>query len=451
MTSQKIASEETFEKVIQYIDRYWNSIILRPTKQRLGSSIIQAVRFRFQSRDHDLIAVPYACIVPNTGKYEYIFYWDSYFIFQGIKRTKHQWIIPSMVQNFLYLFGKYHIIPNLTHPEALGRSQPPLLTSMIFDAYDIIQSKTILSARIRNLLKSPQRWLTKAMTVAKKEYEDVWQSDIVPDHHHYNHRVAEYNLNRYGGRDIGYPQDAEQESGWDMTSRFYNRCNEFLAVDLNCFLYKYETDFAKSAKILKKPHEEKLWTEIAEGRKNRMMDVFWNEEKGFFFDFDYVHKKQSEFYSLAGFIPLWAGLATAKQAQKIVANVPRFETDYGLTITDKTSLPETFDFSSIPEPFRITIQESLIPKQWDYPNIWPPLEYLTILGLIHYGFTTDAKRIMQKSIAASCQAFEKYNAMLEKMDGVTGDMPKTYWYPTQLGFGWTNAVFSEYTRLLAQI
>lgn len=446
-TSQKV----TYQEVLTYIDEYWNQIILSPRKRRVGGRMIDAVRVRFQSQDHDLISVPYACVVPNTGKYKYIFYWDSYFIFQGMKGTKHQWVIPSMIQNFLYLYNKYHIIPNLTHPESLGRSQPPLLTSMIFDAYDVITSGKRLSSKIQKALGTPKHWLARAMTTAEEEYKEVWQSDIVPDHHHYNHRVAEYNLNRYGGRDVGYPQDAEQESGWDMTSRFYNRCNEFLAVDLNCFLYKYEEDFSKASTILKNPYKATLWKEIAEDRKKRMQEVFWNEEKGFFFDFDYVHKKQSDFYSLAGFVPLWAGIATAHQAEKAVEKLPFFETDYGITITDRASLPETFDFSSIPEPFRITIQETLVPKQWDFPNIWPPLEYLTVVGLLRYGFTKEAKRIMEKSLAANMQAFEKYHALLEKMDGLTGDMPKTYWYPTQLGFGWTNAVFLQYTRFLAQI
>src|SRR5258708_13169119 len=58
---------------------------------------------------------------------------------------------------------------------------------------------------------------------------------------------------------------------------------------------------------------------------------------------------------------------------------------------------------------------------------------------------------MQKYIAANLQAFEKYGALLEKMDGETGDAPPAYWYPTQLGFGWTNAIFYRYTKILESI
>ena len=73
------------------------------------------------------------------------------------------------------------------------------------------------------------------MDIAAREYDRVWNNSA-----EYNHLVEKYNLNRYGDRDIGYAHSSELESGWDFTSRFYGRCNEFLPVDLNSYLYKYE-------------------------------------------------------------------------------------------------------------------------------------------------------------------------------------------------------------------
>src|SRR3978361_140930 len=55
-------------------------------------------------------------------------------------------------------------------------------------------------------------------------------------------------LSRY--YDINYLHDlAEAESGWDMTPRFDRRALNYLPVDLNALLYKYETDFARNAPI----------------------------------------------------------------------------------------------------------------------------------------------------------------------------------------------------------
>src|SRR6185312_14475693 len=104
-------------RVLDYIDAFWDKIVLKPQKHHLRHKVIEAVALKNIHRDYNTITVPYTCIVPNTGKYKYIFYWDSYFIFQGLKYSRYEWVIPNMVQNFLYLFEKYHIIPNLSHPE----------------------------------------------------------------------------------------------------------------------------------------------------------------------------------------------------------------------------------------------------------------------------------------------------------------------------------------------
>ncbi|HXS14671.1 MAG TPA: trehalase family glycosidase [Candidatus Saccharimonadales bacterium] len=439
---------QLLEEALTYIDLYWNKIIIKPKKHRIGRRLIDTVTMRFRqtnSKNYHVLEVPYACIFPNDKKFQYIFYWDSYFIFRGILDTKHEWVIPSMLENFIYLFKKYHIIPNFTHPEALGRSQPPFLTSMIFDAYDVLNRDGKITTKIKKLFRSKKKWLEDHMRVAQEEYQDVWM-----DSDTYNHCVKEFLLNRYGNRDVGYAQPSEQESGWDMTSRFYNRCNEFLPVDLNSYLYKYEKDFAKAAEMLGETGQEAEWLRVAESRKERMQ-IFWNEEKGFFYDYDYVHHQQSEFESLAGFVPMWAGIATPEQAQRMVQMIPKFETKYGLTITTQASLPPLVDLSTFSKPLMLTMESILEPKQWDYPNIWPPLEYMTVIGLLKYGFVQDAKRIMEKSLEGHLAAFQKHGAFLEKLDATTGDMPDIYWYPTQLGFGWTNAIFYRYTEILRDL
>lgn len=439
---------EQYADCLQFIDSYWDEIILKPQAFQIRNRVMRRVIMKLAKKNYHIIEVPFSCIVPNATKYRYIFYWDSYFMFRGVLGTKNEWVIPEMVENFIYIFKKYRIIPNFSHPESLGRSQAPFLTSMIFDAYQVIQNDNRISSRVRQLLTSKKQWLKSRMAIAKEEYHEVWESPMGVDHHHYNHKVLEYNLNRYGDRDVGYGQHAEQESGWDMTSRFYNRCDDFLPVDLNCFLYKYEMDFAKAAEILDNPEEKKYWEEKAKKRKALINMYLWNEEEGFFYDYDYVHKKQSIFLSLAGFVPLWVGLATPEQAKRMVKKLDAFKTKFGLAITDKGSLPPPIDLKRFTEPYRVTLEEVLKPKQWDYPNIWPPLHYLVTTGLMRYGFIDEAKRLMFEYLDSNTAAFRKYGALLEKMDGENGDMPPEYWYPTQTGFGWTNAIYYRYIKFM---
>ncbi len=394
--------------------------------------------------------IPHAFITPNDQKFSRIYYWDSFFMLKGLIGTKREWVLRDMVDNFVYLFEKHGVIPNFNSPASAGRSQPPFLTSMILDTYNGPYYKFMNSNRIKRRLKDIRPfkvWLKRVTEVAKKEYFDVWDDK---DNRFY-HKVPNSGLNRYGDRDVGYAHSSELESGWDFTSRFYNRCNEFLPVDLNSYLYKYETDFARISEHLGEKDEVKRWTDISNKRKERINKYLWDEKEGFFFDYNYRHKRLSDFLSLAGFTPLWAGLASQEQAEKMVGKLKYFETDSGLVITAKESLAPDINLTNIPSRYRIAVNDVLKPKQWDYPYIWPPLEYLTVIGLLKYGFTTDAKRIMGKSLETQARIFKKYGTFFEKTNAISDEVPEDFHYKNQSGFGWTNAAFYRYVQILDSI
>lgn len=430
---------DSYKDCLAYIKSYWDKIIFPPAKKKINRHIID---------------IPHAFVAPNDKKFKFIFYWDTFFISRGLFGTPKEWLIKDMVENFLFLYEKYHFIPNFNAPASMGRSQPPFLTSMILDAYEVLSHDKSFSNRINSVFsniinrKTPAKiWLEKAVKIAVREYANVW----LDSQKIYNHKVNKYELSRYGDRDLGYAHSSELESGWDFTSRFYNRCDEFLPVDLNTYLYKYEKHFAKIARILSDFDIARDWEKKAGKRKERINKYMWNEKRGFYFDFGYLHKRQSEFLSLAGFTPLWAGLATLKQAKKMLKNLPAFETEYGLTITDKDSLAPRLDLSGVPERYKTAIEAVLKPKQWDYPNIWPPLEYLTVIGLLRYGFIKEAKRIMEKSVKTHAKLFRKYGMFFEKINGVTGGKSDNFHYPAQAGFGWTNAIFFRYIQILEEL
>ncbi len=435
---------QKYEKELSYIDSFWDKVTVKPKRR---DKITNLVLKRAEKQTHkNILHIPNSFIVPNQSKFTHIFYWDSYFMFQGLIGTKREWIVKSMVENFIFLYKKYGVVPNFNSPGATNRSQPPFLSSMILDAYKGFireqDKRHVIKKILSEVREDPDAWLRRVAKTAEKEYFHVWMDPGKLFHH----SVPNIPLNRYGDRDVGYAHSSELESGWDFTSRFYNRCDEFLPIDLNTYLYKYECDFAEIRKFLKEPRKE--WLSRARQRREQINKYMWNEKKGFFFDYSYVQKKQSSFLSLAGFTPLWAGLATKKQARKMVKMLPNFETNFGLLITAKESLPPKIDFSQIPSKYRTAVQKLMDPKQWDYPHIWPPLEYLTIAGLLRYGYTTEASRIMKKSLKAHSKIFNEYGTFFEKIDGVRGDVAKSFHYPNQGGFGWTNAIFYKYVEIL---
>lgn len=148
----------------------------------------------------------------------------------------------------------------------------------------------------------------------------------------------------------------------------------------------------------------------------------WNQKKGFFFDYDYKQKTQNDFLSLAGFYPLWCGLTTKEQAEDVARNLSLFEYEGGLANTQKEELSTPF-------------------RQWDCPNGWPNQQWIVIKGLLDYGFKKEATRLAQKWLDMNVNVFEKTGVLWEKYNVVTADKGKDGRYPTQKGFGWTNAVF----------
>jgi len=235
-------------------------------------------------------------------------------------------------------------------------------------------------------------------------------------------------LSRYADHHL-FHITAEDESGWDPTSRFFDHCLDFLPIDLNACLYKYETDLVAFSHELKREKKVQYYLQQAEKRKCRMNELMWHEDKGFFFDYHYRKKQQSRFYSLAGFYPLWAKLASQEQAEKLRNNLALFEYDSGLV----TSLNK-----DLLKPRR----------QWDYPNGWANLHWIVIQGLPNYGYADDARRIASRWVRLNEEVFAATGKLWEKYDVVKGTIGKSGHYKTQPGFGWTKMTYIKLQNLL---
>jgi alpha,alpha-trehalase len=225
---------------------------------------------------------------------------------------------------------------------------------------------------------------------------------------------------------------AEAESGWDMTPRFGRKALHYLPVDLNALLYKYEMDFARYHRLIGHEQEAKKWESTARFRKAVMDGLMWSNLRGLYYDYDYKHEKRGSVSSLASYFAMWAGLASEKQAAQMVKALRRFEHKGGLTTTDALPLN-----SYVPGM-------SMMPMQWAYPNGWAPLHFIVIKGLERYGYHEDAKRIATKWLKTNLDWYNKNGIFLEKYNVVQPDKPPAKGvYPSQTGFGWTNAVFER--------
>lgn len=400
-TSYEDLDAQAVEAARNYIKHYWPKLT------------------RFHPKDNDtLIGLPNPYLVPahEEGRdfdFNEMYYWDSYFMVQGMLDDEHKELVIGILENLFVLFERCGIIPNASRTYLMGRSQPPFLTSFIMDVY--------------RAYKMDKKWLARAIKIAEEEYKTVWMGEQKP-----NARLVFHGLSRY--YDVNYLHDlAEAESGWDMTPRFNRHTLNYLPVDLNCLLYKYETDFAEAAKIMGKKSESINWRRAAHARREEINTLMWSELRGLYFDYNYVKERRGRVSSLAAYYPMWAGVATERQAKKLVSALKRFEQRGGLSATDALPIGQLMPGS--------------LPTQWAYPNGWAPLHYLVAQGLERYGYHDQARKVALKWLKTNNDWFIKHGHFLEKYNVVQPSKPPVKGlYPSQTGFGWTNAVFERFCQ-----
>ncbi len=419
---------DIFEKVLTSVEQAARRLVVpkqpdltaddvRPARDYVKSYWTKLTRFHTED-DESLLGVPKPYLVPSfdeTASFDYneLYYWDSYFMVQGILDEDHRELVLGILEDLLSLFERFRVVPNASRTYLTGRSQPPLLTSFIFDVYSAYELDAV--------------WLKRAIGIAEAEYRTVWLGAKKP-----NERLVHKGLSRY--YDINHLHDlAEAESGWDMTPRFNRRALDYLPVDLNALLYKYETDFARAARLLGDAEAAKNWDIAAAARKATMNELMWDQLRGLYYDYDYTKQRRGTVASLAAFFPLWAGLVSEKRAASLAKALRRFENRGGLATTDVLPLSQFVRGS--------------MPVQWAFPNGWAPLHFVIVEGLLKYGYHEDAKRIALKWVRTNLDWFNEHGVFLEKYNVVNPDKPPQKGvYPSQTGFGWTNAVFERFCQ-----
>ncbi len=169
-----------------------------------------------------------------------------------------------------------------------------------------------------------------------------------------------------------------------------------------------------------------FYKSAAEKRKLSIQKYCWNEETNFYFDYDFIQQKQKCHYTLAAAFPLFFKIATNDQAKKVDEVLKdKFLKTGGLITTLETT-----------------------GQQWDSPNGWAPLQWISIKGLQNYGLNELAETIAVRWIELNKKVYqrtgklmEKYNVIDMKLDAGGGE------YPSQDGFGWTNGVLLKLMKM----
>lgn len=414
----------------QHLAELWNTLTRPKDTVRANSS---------------LLALPGSYVVPG-GRFREIYYWDSFFTMQGLAVSNRYDLIEDMLDNFAFLINQYGHIPNGNRNYYLSRSQPPyfaLMVSLLHEKNGDAVYKKYLPALEKEYgfwmqgagaLKPGQasRRVVKLPdgTVMNRYYDD----NKAPRQESYIQDIT--TAKEYKGRDgnVFTNLRAGAESGWDFSSRWFQdtlhlntvETTHLIPVDLNALLYAYETVLMHAAKASGREASSKRYAATAARRKAALQKYCWNTRLHYFFDYDFTEKHTTDKWTLAGVVPLFANAAGKEQAAAVAQAVQeKFLRDGGVV----TSLYKTG-------------------QQWDAPNGWAPLQFLTVKGLMNYGRQDLAKTIADRWMSVNEKVFKATGRMLEKynvenisLESGGGE------YPTQDGFGWTNGVYLKFYEM----
>ena len=385
-----------------------------------------------------LIPLQYPYIVPG-GRFNEIYYWDSYFTMLGLQVSNRTDLIKGMVKNFVHLIHEVGFIPNGNRTYFIGRSQPPffaLMVSLLAEQLgDNVYAEHLISLEKeyafwmneQHDLSRNKKALSRVVRVNNGVLNRYWDMFDTPRPEMYINDLETAEATDREAKQLFRDLRSACESGWDFSCRWLRdpqdlstiHASEIMPIDLNCLLYNLETTLAKANRIAGNTGKRRQYDSKANIRKNLILEYFWNEENGFFMDFDFVKKEHKDVYSLAAMFPLFFNIATSEQAEQVANKIKReFVKAGGVISTTLTT-----------------------EQQWDAPNGWAPLQWITIQGLRNYGYNDLAYIIKERWVALNTKIYKSTGKMLEKYNVVDIDLETGGGeYPVQDGFGWTNGV-----------
>ena len=390
-----------------------------------------------------LIPLPSPYVVPG-GRFREIYYWDSYFTMQGLVKSGHTDLVRNMLDNFAHLISTVGHIPNGNRSYYLTRSQPPYFAAMVAlyaGATDTLQALPYLAA----LEQEYAFWMDGADRLQPGQYyrrvvrmpEGVvlnryWDDSDEPRPESYRPDV-EIGMTVPESLRASFYRNARAtaESGWDFSSRWMRdpkdlrtlETTELLPVDLNSLLYNAERVIAALRAFRNGPGDQDLarrFTSLADQRRDAILNLMYDPPRGFFYDVRWrTGERVLDRPSLAAAAPLYFGIAMPEQGVRTAAKLEaEFLKPGGFVTTNVNS-----------------------GQQWDGPNGWPPLEWLTIEGVRRYRRDDLANKAATRWLNLIQRTYRSTGRMMEKYDVVNLNKKAGGGeYPTQDGFGWTNGV-----------
>lgn len=348
---------------------------------------------------------PYVTAGGSQGAFPEMYGWDTAFINLALTCHGRHDLVAGHLRNQLHQIRVHGMVLNGNRSYYLTRSQPPLLADSLLHHLDHVDDPALIE---------------EAVPALTAEHDRYW--------------LAPHHLTRCGlstNRDLGDPRlrpelAAEAETGTDFTATFAGDVRRWVPLVTNCALVRTEEVLAELCRRSGRASLATYWMDLARQRAGLIRDLCWDPDHSTFYEYDHVDRRRGRIASLQAYWTMWAGVATEKQAERLVADLDRFRGPHGLACTER---PHT---SPHPEFHRL---------QWDHPSGWPPLQMMVVAGLLRYGYQEPAQELAAAFVDHQVDLERSTGSLWERYDVISGDLEAlpVERYPTAPMHGWSSA------------
>ncbi|KAK7306857.1 hypothetical protein VNO77_44817 [Canavalia gladiata] len=420
----------------------------------LWNSLTRRVRVKVNSETqlHTLLPLPEPFLIPGS-RFRELYYWDSYWVIRGLLVSKMYKTATAIVTNLVSLVDEYGFAPNGARAYYTNRSQPPLLSAMIYEIYSSTGDTQLVKRCLPALQKEYKFWNSgihkvtvqdaQGCTHTLNRYYAMWNKPR-PEAFVKDKAYASKLLNASEKQHFYRELASAAESGWDFSTRWMRDPSDLttlattsvIPVDLNAFLLGMERNIALFAEVTGDYNAAKHFLKLSDARKKAMNSVLWNEDMKQWLDYwltdstceetqvwEARHQNRNVFAS--NFIPLW---------------MEPFYTDTSLV----GRVVESLKSSGLLRVAGVATSLTNSGQQWDFPNGWAPIQHMLVEGLLKSGLEEGrllAEEIAVRWITTNYKAYNRTGVMHEKIDVEHyGKFGGGGLYAPQTGFGWSNGV-----------
>mgnify|MGYP001425171094 CR=1 FL=1 len=189
------------------------------------------------------------------------------------------------------------------------------------------------------------------------------------------------------------------ESGMDNSPRF-DSAMHLDAPDFNSLISMECEIMAGFASELGLKRDRQEWMERHEKLNRLINNRLWNDDEGFYFDYDVSTGRLSTVMASSGFLPLICGAASADQAKQLASHLNN---------------PQTFKTPMPVSSIAVCDKKSYSKDMWRGPA-WVNINWLIAHGFRRYGMHEQADMIINKTIAKIEEMYLKHGTFFEFYD-----------------------------------